>query len=74
LFVDPPTVERAHAEILRTATEDQFAVLAYCFMPNHLHLVVEGGSPTSDLRRFAKVSKQRVDYVFRTQLGIRSTW
>jgi len=74
LFVEAVPVARAHAEILRTAAEDQFAVLAYCFMPDHLHLVVEGTSPTSDLRRFTKVSKQRVDYVFRTQLEIRSTW
>ena len=43
-------------------------------MPDHIHLVVEGKAETSDLRRFAKVSKQRVDYIFRTGLGIRNTW
>ena|SRR5688572_5217848 len=74
LFVEPTPVNAAHQQILRTAGEDQFAVLAHCYMPDHLHLVLEGTSESSDLRRFAKVSKQRVDYVFRTQLGIRSTW
>ena len=43
-------------------------------MPDHLHLVLEGMSQSSDFRHFAKVSKQRVDYVFRTQLAIRTTW
>jgi len=74
LFVDPVAVRSAHAQILRTAGEDQFAVLAHCHMPDHVHLVLEGTSGPSDLQRFVKVSKQRVDYVFRTELGIRSTW
>ena len=43
-------------------------------MPDHLHLVVEGDHESSDLRRFVKVSKQRVAYVFRTRLGIATTW
>ena len=64
LFVDPSAVASAHVQILRTAGEDQFAVLAHCYMPDHIHLVVEGKAETSDLRRFVKVSKQRVDYTF----------
>jgi len=43
-------------------------------MPDHIHLVLEGKAETSNLRRFVKVSKQRVDYIFRTELGIRGTW
>jgi putative transposase len=74
LFVAPSPVTAAHEQILRTAREDQFAILAHCYTPDHLHLVLEGTSGSSDLRRFVEVSKQRVDYVFRTQLGIRSTW
>jgi REP element-mobilizing transposase RayT len=47
-------------EIQRTCDEDQFTLLAYCFMPDHLHLVVEGLSARSDLQPCVKVSKQRV--------------
>jgi REP element-mobilizing transposase RayT len=43
-------------------------------MPDHLHLVLEGCDDRSDLRRFAKVAKKRVAYVFRTQFGIPSVW
>ena len=74
LFVEHARVASALAEVQRTADEDQFAVLAYCFMPDHLHLVVEGRHEASDMRRFAKVSKQRVRFVFRMRFEIRETW
>lgn len=74
LFLSSDNVGPALAQIQRTAAGEQFAVLAYCFMPDHVHLVVEGGHESSDLRRFVKVSKQRIAYVFRTQLGTATTW
>ena len=43
-------------------------------MPDHVHLVLEGCHESSDLRRFVKVAKQRVSYVFRTELGIPAVW
>ena len=39
-----------------------FQVLAYCYMPDHLHLVVEGASNDADLVRFVKDGKQRSGY------------
>jgi putative transposase len=43
---------------LRTAEDERFEVLAYCFMPDHLHLLVEGASNTSDLQTFVKAARQ----------------
>jgi putative transposase len=74
VFVTSAHADPSLLQILRTADEDQFAVLAYCFMPDHLHLVLEGSHETSDLRRFAKVAKQRVSYVFRRVLGVPTLW
>ena len=48
--------------------------MAYCFMPDHLHLAVEGRSTASDLRRFVKVAKQRVAYMARTEFHIPCIW
>ena len=73
-FVAPERVAAARTQIERTADEDAFAILAYCFMPDHLHLVVEGRAETSDLRRFAKVTKQRAAFVFRTKYDIPFLW
>jgi putative transposase len=42
-----------------TATEDQFAILAYCLMPDHIHVLLEGLTERSDLRRFVRIAKQR---------------
>ena len=36
-----------------------------CFMPDHLHLLVEGQSESSDLIRFAYLAKQRSAFTYR---------
>ena len=59
LFEDAAVVSSALDQIRITARLERFAVLAYCFMPDHLHLLVEGLDEHSNLRRFAKLSKQR---------------
>jgi len=45
-------------QIRRAAARFEFAVLAYCAMPDHVHLLVQGTSDRSDLRRFARRVKQ----------------
>jgi putative transposase len=57
-FIEAPVVGLAREQILRAATEQAFAVIAYCFMPDHLHLLVEGTSDSSDCRRFISRAKQ----------------
>lgn len=56
-------VTRAHVELVlmhfeRSAAEQQFAFVAYCFMPDHLHLLIEGQSESSECRRFITRAKQ----------------
>jgi len=58
VFANEAVVTLVMKQILRAATENRFAVLAYCFMPDHLHLLVEGEADNSDCRRFIKSSKQ----------------
>ena len=62
LFVEADVVQEAHAQILESAARHAFALAAYCFMPDHLHLLVEGQSDDADLIAFAKDVKQRVAY------------
>jgi REP-associated tyrosine transposase len=65
-----PLFEEAHAgevvleQISRAAREQQFAVIAYCFMPDHLHLLVHGEAEDSDCHRFIKMSKQYSGYYY----------
>ncbi len=52
-------------QLLRTASDEHFAVITYCFMPDHLHLLVEGLEDDADLRRFAKMLKQWTTVAYR---------
>jgi len=59
VFERPEYVTDALQQIRITAGIERFAILAYCFMPDHLHLLVEGLNEHSDLKQFAKMAKQR---------------
>jgi putative transposase len=58
-FVDGDVVHVALAQFRKTAAVEKFSLSAYCFMPDHVHLLVEATDQRSDLRRFAKLAKQR---------------
>ena len=62
LFADAEVVSVVATQFLRTARDEECAVLAYCFRPDHLHLLVEGRGPGSDLRRFMTLGRQRATH------------
>ena len=64
-FADAQNVDDVRQEILRTASTNGIAVMAYCFMPDHLHLLAEGVTETADVTRFVKMAKQQTAYAFR---------
>jgi len=58
--------------ILRqTAEQRNFSVLAYCFMPNHIHLLIEGKTENADMIKFISVFKQRTAFWFRRRYNSR---
>ncbi len=70
IFVSDATVDLVRAQIVRAAQECAFAVPAYCFMPDHLHLLIEGQSPSSDGRNFIKRSRQYSGFYFSKTYGM----
>lgn len=46
----------------QTGEKNLFTIWVYCFMPDHLHLLVEGINDHSDLKKFIKDFKQRTGY------------
>jgi putative transposase len=58
-------------QILRCAADSDIAVIAYCFMPDHLHLLVEGCAERSEVTQFVHQAKQRSGFVFAKQYGER---
>ena len=71
VFVTPGHVEAVLTQILRAAAEEAFAVIAYCFMPDHLHLLVRGETDVSNCRRFIALAKQLSGYHFQRAFGAR---
>ena len=62
LFSQRPVVENTTAQILRACEPSGIAVVAYCFMPDHLHLLVEGVATDADGRQFFRLAKQYAGY------------
>jgi putative transposase len=60
-------------QIRQLAGEEKFAVLAYCAMPDHLHLLVEGLLEDSQLPTFVLRLKQRTGFLYRRMTG-RPLW
>jgi putative transposase len=58
LFIRQDIVGVVLRQILRTADDQRFAVIAYCFMPDHLHLLIEARSEAADALRFIHRAKQ----------------
>jgi REP-associated tyrosine transposase len=69
VFTNEPVVNSTLDQISIAASAWGFAILAYCFMPDHLHLVVEGQTNSADLVRFAKAAKQRTGFRYHQDTG-----
>jgi len=65
LFVTQPVVDLVLEQFLRSAGEERFALIAYCFMPDHVHLLVGGTCETSDGKRFISRAKQYSGFYFK---------
>jgi putative transposase len=71
VFVEPEPVELVTAQFLRAAAELSFDLIAYCFMPDHVHVVAEGKSEDADLKRFVSRAKQLSGYHYGQRFGKR---
>ena len=69
-FTDEAVVRYCEAELLRSASQRQFDVLAYVFMSDHLHLLIKATSDESRLSEFAKLYKQKTAFWFKRQVGL----
>ena len=72
-FIDRERVDLVHAQILRTSMATAFEITAYCYMPDHLHLMVEGLEGRSDCRVFISRAKQYSGFYYQ-RLASRRLW
>src|SRR5262245_7857715 len=70
-FTVPDAVALVTTHFMRAAEEEEFAIVACCFMPDHAHLVAEGLEDHSDLKRFISRAKQLSGYHYKQQFNER---
>ena len=58
LVTQADRVDLVREQFLRAEKEAGFDNVAYCFMPDHVHKVIKGRSPTSDAKKYIKLAKQ----------------
>jgi len=68
-FKDARSVDAARGHFLPTATAYGFEVVAYCFMPDHLHGLVAATRADADFKRFVAMFKQRCAFAHRRRTG-----
>src|SRR6185503_12001212 len=62
-------VDLVLSQIQRATSEERFALIAYCFMPDHVHLLVEGQVDDSDALRLIRAAKQYSGFYFKQRFG-----
>jgi REP element-mobilizing transposase RayT len=58
-FEDPALVDRVARQFSRTSAEHQIEELAYCYMPDHVHLLLAGLHDGASLLPCVEVMRQR---------------
>ena len=68
IFLDSARAKIAIDELRKVADRMNVLVHAFCVMPDHVHLLVEGKTAHSDIVKFVGQWKQSTGYVFRHEL------
>ena len=74
LFKGEGDVALVRDQIVRAASVKRFEILLYCFMPDHVHLIVAGRCDDADLKAFAKLAKQYAGFYYARARSGRRLW
>jgi putative transposase len=73
LFVSASLVDVLVVQFQQASDLTGMAVLAYCFMPDHVHALVEGASSSANFREFVRLFKQLSSFAY-TRVHARPLW
>lgn len=65
VFRADDVVCESRTQLRRACARFEIAILAYCFMPDHLHLLLAAESERADLKACVKWFKQTTGYAYR---------
>jgi len=66
-FENQALADSCLVQLRRCAAAHDMALVAYCFMPDHVHLLVYGLAESADLRAFVAGFKQATGFAYRRQ-------
>ena len=69
-FRESDLCEAVRAQLFLTAAKSGFAVIAYCFMPDHVHVLVAGERPDADFVKWINLWRQQSGYWERKRTGL----
>jgi len=70
-FVTADAVETVRTQIERAAGEQSVSLLAYCYMPDHVHFLAEGEADDSDCLAFIARAKQFSGFHYKVRFNQR---
>ncbi|MGB7292023.1 MAG: transposase [Thermodesulfobacteriota bacterium] len=70
IFNNSETVSESVERLKTSAERLGFQIIAYCFMPDHVHLLVDASESKCDLIKFIKRFKQKTGYEFKKKRGL----
>ncbi|MPZ49641.1 MAG: hypothetical protein GEU75_10170 [Dehalococcoidia bacterium] len=68
VFANPQEADSIVRHLIQTA-EQQFSLHAYCLMPDHLHILLQGTAENSNLLQFVQRLKQLTGFGFKQRTG-----
>lgn len=68
IFKDSARAKATIEELRKVADRMKVLVHAFCVMPDHVHILVEGQTPNTDVVKFVTQWKQGTGYMFRHEL------
>lgn len=69
IFKNDQLVNFFLSQLDELAEKHNFEIYTYCFMPDHLHLLLIGTSEVADVQKFIKLFKQKIGYWFKQKYG-----
>ena len=69
VFTAAENVDAVLTEFRRTNNDRMFAGIAYCFMPDHFHALLQGTRDDSDFKEFVRIFKQRSAFRWKRRTG-----
>ncbi|MFC1559624.1 transposase [Candidatus Margulisiibacteriota bacterium] len=70
ILSDPVVIKQMIGFLRDLSKEHGFIVWAYCFMPDHLHLLLEGIDGNSDFLRFISMFKQKTGFWYKQRFAL----